>query len=963
MKSRGAEWHKWDLHVHTPSSSLCYKNKSVSNADIIATMINNGISVFAVTDHHLIDIDRFKELTSLAAHHSITVLPGMEFLSDARGKEPIHFIGIFPEDKDISFIHEQIKNRTGIAEALRDSLPLNEVYCRLDDTIKLIHSLGGIVSIHAGQKTNSVEKITNSLPHTRAQKKDIAELIDIFELGKEIDQTGYKDIVFPAIGKTIPMILCSDCHDTKNYTVKQNLWIKGSCNFEGLKYALNEPEDRFYIGDEPPILSRVRDNKTKYIDSILIKRTGTQDKQQIWFEDIQIPINKELTTIIGNKGSGKSALSDIISFCSDSSHSKDYTFLNKEKFKKKGYADRFVASITFENNSTTEQKNLLSENENTNIPRVTYLPQSYFEKVCNEIDKIEAFRTEIEKVVFQYVPDHEKLGQGTFQKLILYKKQSIASEIRSISDEIEKLNKDIINIEDTLSPEYKQRIGNELKIKKEELDTHKASQPQEVASPEESHEAPGGVEKKKALEILRSERTSVEEEIAKTQEQIKQLAIDIEDLVTFKKDVQIKLEEIDSIIAKNNHISTRIDFDLSSTVKICFDEHALNKAISTATDKKNELLQKIGDNETTNDETLTGRSLRFRLSKIITKIKEIESQFSKEEKEYQAYISAIKKWKEKITEIQGTNEQHGSLKYLEHLLANITNTYPTKLQELREQRISFAAEIFEKRHEIKRIYDSAKEGIDNQLRKTKVADLKIATTFSPHKDFETTLLSHIKQNTSGSFYGSVDGAKILNENIVSQVDWNDTSSIKMFLNTFIDYLEHDKRPNSKSFGHETFIGNIIKDRNSFYNYLFKLDYLVEHYDLQQNGKNLDKLSPGEKGALLLVFYLILDKDDVPLIIDQPEDNLDNKSVANILVPFIKEAKQRRQIIMVTHNPNLAVVADSEQVIRVNIDKDNGNTFSFEAGGIETADINSQIVDVLEGTIRAFTVRKNKYAKI
>jgi len=64
--------------------------------------------------------------------------------------------------------------------------------------------------------------------------------------------------------------------------------------------------------------------------------------------------------------------------------------------------------------------------------------------------------------------------------------------------------------------------------------------------------------------------------------------------------------------------------------------------------------------------------------------------------------------------------------------------------------------------------------------------------------------------------------------------------------------------------------------------------------------------------------------------------------------------------MVTHNPNLAVVADSEQVIKVNIDKENGNRFTFISGGIEHAEIKNQIVGILEGTIPAFSLRKDKY---
>jgi len=79
------------------------------------------------------------------------------------------------------------------------------------------------------------------------------------------------------------------------------------------------------------------------------------------------------------------------------------------------------------------------------------------------------------------------------------------------------------------------------------------------------------------------------------------------------------------------------------------------------------------------------------------------------------------------------------------------------------------------------------------------------------------------------------------------------------------------------------------------------------------------------------------------VLDQPEDNLDNESVAKILVPFIREAKKRRQIIIITHNSNLAVVSDAEQVIRVKLDK-TSDKFSFDSGSLESNIIND-VVDV------------------
>ncbi|HEM3590928.1 TPA: hypothetical protein U1C03_002125, partial [Streptococcus suis] len=154
--------------------------------------------------------------------------------------------------------------------------------------------------------------------------------------------------------------------------------------------------------------------------------------------------------------------------------------------------------------------------------------------------------------------------------------------------------------------------------------------------------------------------------------------------------------------------------------------------------------------------------------------------------------------------------------------------------------------------------------------------------------------------------------------------------------------------------------SFIKDRTELYNYLFSLSYISVEFSLKMGEKSLERLSPGERGAILLVFYLLLDKGEIPLIIDQPEDNLDNQSIADILVPYIREAKKKRQIIMITHNPNLAVISDAELVIHVGIDKENKNLFSYSSGGIEDRVINQEIQNILEGTPRAFRIRDNKY---
>jgi predicted ATPase len=108
--------------------------------------------------------------------------------------------------------------------------------------------------------------------------------------------------------------------------------------------------------------------------------------------------------------------------------------------------------------------------------------------------------------------------------------------------------------------------------------------------------------------------------------------------------------------------------------------------------------------------------------------------------------------------------------------------------------------------------------------------------------------------------------------------------------------------------------------------------------------------------------LLVDRDNIPLVIDQPEANLDNNTVFKTFVPCIKDAKKRRQIIIVTHNPNIAVVYDAGQIIHAHIDKEHRKKVTYTIDSIENLEINKCIVDVLEDTQPAFDNRDAKYIR-
>ena len=112
--------------------------------------------------------------------------------------------------------------------------------------------------------------------------------------------------------------------------------------------------------------------------------------------------------------------------------------------------------------------------------------------------------------------------------------------------------------------------------------------------------------------------------------------------------------------------------------------------------------------------------------------------------------------------------------------------------------------------------------------------------------------------------------------------------------------------------------------------VFDLSWLEVRFGLTGDGLPLSQLSPGQRGLVLALFYLVVDRRTTPLLLDQPEENLDNETIASKLVPAIHEAAGRRQTIVVTHNANLAIVGDADQIVHCQM---NDRRFTVNSGSI------------------------------
>lgn len=160
------------------------------------------------------------------------------------------------------------------------------------------------------------------------------------------------------------------------------------------------------------------------------------------------------------------------------------------------------------------------------------------------------------------------------------------------------------------------------------------------------------------------------------------------------------------------------------------------------------------------------------------------------------------------------------------------------------------------------------------------------------------------------------------------------------INTFVDYIVNDLE--KYRIGEESIkvSGEIEK---LFFDLKERSRYLYVEPTITYNSKPLNKLSVGQRGTVYLCMQLATNAFSQPLIFDQPEDDLDNEFIAKELIDIIKKIKRFRQVIIVTHNANLVVNCDAEQVI---VASNYNEKLSYVLGSLENSTINDSVCTIL-----------------
>ncbi|MFI3213010.1 MAG: PHP domain-containing protein [Eubacteriales bacterium] len=958
---RGSEWRKWDLHMHSTAS-----DGTATPQQIIEQAKAKGLSVIAITDHHTAkNIDETKRI---GLEHGIHVISGIEFRTEY-GEKSVHIIGLFPDkfDKillDQNALHDLILSKLNLSETYiiakgkehDDSITdekafkkgMFEVQVDFKEASALMRKYGGIVTVHAGDKSNSI----NMMKHKGSSVRNVKNIADSLgplktELLKEyvdiceLDKINDGDVIFYWRNFGRVSILASDAHKV-NDIGSDCVWIKADPNFNGLKQAVIEP-DRIFMGEIPPALERIRNNKTKTIDSLSVDCIDSYSGDRgEWFKDIHIPLNPEMTVIIGNKGSGKTAIAEIIGLLSNSRNEKDFAFLAPKKFREKKLANNFTATLRWYEDSFEISKNIGANIDENAQELVHCVPQNSFEKYCNE-NSDQGFIDEVNSVVFSRMSREEKLGFDTFQELQKNKESIIDARKKDIGIIIEDLNEKIKLLEEKRDLSYKESLISTRDNIKRELSEHNKNKPLEEKPPE-GLVTDEYTKQVSELKIIEDDIKSAKDALDIATKHRSEVLLIKKSFENLKTSISEKMKDLSSNLSVYNLEADKI-------LKYSLDLSSVNAIYEKYDNEVTMLQSSLKKSDYANSENKTLIDRKIELEALIHKFNAShEGKLTK----YQDYLSKSKIWNEKssalLVEIDKLDRQ------IEYIGNCIDSQIVVDLSELKADRLEKVKQIFKCLLEKKAIFDNFKEPIVTFLKDYSVTlgefKAEINTGIYPKDQYAKFIVDTYINNAVTSSFRGADGIKQISE-YLSLHDFSSEDDLISFITQMQNALE--QTTDNKCY-HNAFKKGMY---DSFVNDFYKLTFLDARYSLQLFGKELPSLSPGERGSLLLVFYLLLDARDIPLILDQPEDNLDNESVAKILVPFIKEAKKKRQIIIVTHNSNLAVVSDAEQVIRVKIDKLNNRKFTFESGSLESEIIND-VVDVLEGTINSFNIRKDKY---
>jgi energy-coupling factor transporter ATP-binding protein EcfA2 len=955
----GSEWRRWDFHVHTPESVL--NNGFGSDWDsyvqhLFKILIEKEIAAVGITDYFT--VDGYKKLreeylandpklqTLFSAEEigkvkKILVFPNIEFRSDIFvGSNSVNFHVLFSEDvpaRDIEerFLHEidfrfqgdlnapdrkrklkavnftevgtRLKTENasftqsplfvGMMNAVVDDKQVSEILANKKDIFggkylfvlmadEDLSSISWNSRDHLTRKT-LVQK-SNALfssnrktrdwalgtpPYVGGPEKFVKEFITLKPCAHGSDAHEYQYIGHPCAKRGDSSHNCST--DRTNCELRF-CWIKADPTFEGLKQVLYEPEDRIAIQAADP-------TPLKSLQSIAeFQIQGTTVDPELSFKDRKLPLNQALVAVTGGKGSGKTALVDLIANIYENRALSG----DKNSFVMRiSSGDANELQTTIELKSGQEFTKEVQQPEFIEGASIVYVAQGELEKHVDDPAHLETY---INNLIFE--------SNEVRDSALLFDYHNISDEFAVLSEDLQTRNKTIFDLENETDRQIEERLKMDGKKLDAELqDTAKKITELSKGLSAEKREAAEA--KQKQLADLRDRKT-----------QLNELGLTIKDTLKF---VDEDRNAFNQQLEKINALAANLKFANRFKTIEYPDAENLRAFINIV---RTELRKTIGD---------------------IEKFQKDLDEKEKGIKEHTRLLDKKKELEKAILEVQG------------------------KLRTITEKRVQLEKDLV------------AREALFADALNMRVEQrnkyLAIIGSFSANKsdilkDLEFTAeLAFDQKRFMETMSELVDLRKIK----IGGTDAND-SDIKFFTDAMLDLVASpsvDKAKNVAKLGATKLLSTIVGNqkraetisRRTIYDSVFA-DYLNVTPSVKYKKVKLSKLSIGQKATVLLKIYLA--QGETPIVIDSHDDHLDNEFIMDELVKALRQAKQHRQVIIVSNNGNVVVNSDAEQVIIAC--RDDRGEISYLAGSLENQALRLKLLAVLEGGEEAFSKRQKKY---
>jgi len=926
---KGTRWFKCDLHLHTPASQ-CYQEQSVTAEQWVGRALEQGLDCVAVTDHNTGEwIDAIKEA---AIETSLTIFPGVELTCDT---SKIHLLILFNVDKTTEYVNDFIIrcgiDRKMFANKLAGStLSIFQIAEKANNEGAIvipahIDDFNGLETISNENLKrffelpyiNSVQVVHNQFTDKLLQTNNNNELRDYLNdyyntPTPPIDYSKMADWHKPvkiAVDKKVAITTFSDNpHDVKNskHGLKgigsRYTWIKmdEKPSLEGLRQAFLLPD--FRVKNE--FVSPTNPYKTPdlWIKSISISDATFTENTDV----LKIDLSPQLTTIIGGRGSGKSSIlrfiRGVFNRTEDIAELSDIIKSHDDFYK---LFDNRTKKGVLKDTSTIDVEFV----RNNILYKITASCITNSHKQTIKLGKFDS--------VTQAWVDVIAEGFLSFFEFEQYSQKQIyevAQEPNSLKDRIDK-------------------SIPEIAVKKNSMEVTRKSFFEKSAAIRTIQQKITGKGR------LQTEISDIEDRINIYQKSgIASLLLAKEHFV--KQDKVIN-EFIEQATTRENNISKLIqDIDLTELDYTGFDiDHAEGLKVQSdliiagygeikfELEKLKAEAEKLRSAFETSLLTTSWKSgYDLNQENFLAKKTELELQGIEDISNFESLTQAKT---QKVLELEKIVTIEASLGSEFKERTNLQNEHLKKVKEITALRKQFVETYLQD--------EKVKVSI-NAFRNKNDFIAKLRTIIQRDKSFD----SDIEALTNLYFTGNVEQnlskivgifKKIKNEEQVTEVSGYFVNLVKAMPESQIDEIEL-----------------ILPD-----------DEIEIKYKPSGTGafKPLSTASAGQKTTAILT--LILAHGNIPLILDQPEDDLDNRLVYELIVDRLKQAKEIRQLIIVTHNANIPVNGDAEYILSMN--SESKKIKVFHAGTLEQAKIKKEICDVMEGSEQAFDMRSRRYKQI